>query len=92
MFLIFVVSVHKYQVFVKTADVKFAGTDANVYLQIFGERGDTGKRHLHGSHGSSVQFEQGSVSHWVLFVCLFVCLFHAQDETVSEVDQDVAVW
>ena len=36
----------KYEVLVKTGDVKGAGTDANVDLIIYGENGDTGKRPL----------------------------------------------
>ena len=36
----------QYQVDVYTADVKHAGTDANVFITIYGNMGDTGRRQL----------------------------------------------
>lgn len=36
----------KYEVVVYTGDVKGAGTNANVFITIFGVNGDTGKRPL----------------------------------------------
>jgi len=38
-------AVNKYLVSVFTADMKGSGTDADVFLNIFGENGDTGKKH-----------------------------------------------
>ena len=32
-----------YLVNVQTSDIKYAGTDANVFLQIFGDKNDSGK-------------------------------------------------
>ena len=58
--------VHEYYVEVFTGDKFGAGTDANVYLQLFGERGDTGKRHLHGTKTDGKMFESGMVR------CVFV--------------------
>ena len=45
-----------------TGDDSKAGTDANVYIQIFGECGDTGYRKLMGSKTNSNKFERGNVS------------------------------
>lgn len=45
-----------YKVAVKTGDVRGAGTDANVFAQIFGENGDTGERKLESSGNN---FERG---------------------------------
>ncbi|XP_013396607.1 lipoxygenase homology domain-containing protein 1 isoform X2 [Lingula anatina] len=56
-----VFSVYKYQVEVYTGDKSGAGTNANVYLQVFGERGDTGKRKLLKSTNNSNKFEQGQL-------------------------------
>ena len=39
-------SIGHYVVSVHTGDVKYAGTDANVYLTPYGEKGDTGSRQL----------------------------------------------
>ncbi|XP_070194990.1 lipoxygenase homology domain-containing protein 1-like isoform X2 [Littorina saxatilis] len=50
--------VKEYYVEVYTGDANFAGTDANVYLEIFGDRGDTGKRHLHGTKAPGNMFEK----------------------------------
>ena len=46
----------KYKVLVKTGDIRGAGTDANVFLQLFGANGDTGERKLE-SGGNN--FERG---------------------------------
>lgn len=42
LFFFFVLSVNKYVVSVITADIKGSGTDADVFINIFGELGDTG--------------------------------------------------
>ena len=45
-----------------TGDVRGAGTDANVFIVLFGDRGDTGERKLHKSETYSNKFERGQVS------------------------------
>ena len=45
-----------------TGDVKSAGTDANVFLTIFGENGDTGERSLAKSETHRDKFERGQVT------------------------------
>lgn len=40
----------------KTGDIRGAGTDANVFIQLFGKNGDTGERKL---ETSSNDFERG---------------------------------
>ena len=57
-----VVSVKKYVVEVFTGDISGAGTDANVFLNIFGDRGDSGERKLHKSETNKDKFERGRVS------------------------------
>ena len=42
-----ILPVHKYEVSVVTGDLWNAATKANVYITIYGERGDTGVRHLY---------------------------------------------
>ncbi|XP_021373395.1 lipoxygenase homology domain-containing protein 1-like isoform X2 [Mizuhopecten yessoensis] len=54
-------SVKQYYVQVYTGDKFKAGTDANVFLQLFGARGDTGRRMLLTSRNNANKFEQGSV-------------------------------
>ncbi|XP_060083246.1 lipoxygenase homology domain-containing protein 1-like [Ylistrum balloti] len=54
-------TVKQYFVEVYTGDKFKAGTDANVFLQLFGERGDTGRRMLLTSRNNSNKFEQGSM-------------------------------
>lgn len=53
---------HTYKVSVMTGDVYGAGTDANVYLTIYGDQGDTGERKLRKSETNGNKFERGSVS------------------------------
>lgn len=58
---------HTYKVSVITGDVYGAGTDANVFLTIYGDLGDTGERKLSKSETNSNKFERGAVrKHTVL--------------------------
>ena len=43
----------------RTGDVRGAGTDANVFAQLFGESGDTGERKLEASGNN---FERGNTN------------------------------
>jgi hypothetical protein len=58
MFVLFSVAT-SYKVTVRTGDVRGAGTDANVYVQIFGKQGDTGKLPLRQSQNTKNKFERG---------------------------------
>ncbi|KAJ8017682.1 Lipoxygenase-likey domain-containing protein 1 [Holothuria leucospilota] len=49
----------QYKVHVYTGDVFRAGTDANVFVTIFGENGDTGERQLRNSETHTDKFERG---------------------------------
>eukprot|EP00118_Oscarella_pearsei_P018809 m.194954 g.194954 ORF g.194954 m.194954 type:complete len:1783 (+) comp39514_c0_seq3:1043-6391(+) len=53
--------VKKYGVLVFTGDVRFAGTDADVYMTIFGTRGDSGERQLRSSSRLKNKFERNDV-------------------------------
>ncbi|KAG7241182.1 hypothetical protein INR49_025925, partial [Caranx melampygus] len=57
---------HQYKVSVMTGDVYGAGTDANVFLTIYGDLGDTGERKLSKSETNSNKFERGSVDKFTL--------------------------
>ena len=50
-----------YHVFVHTGDKRGAGTDANIFLNIFGELGDTGDRPLEESKNNKNKFERNQV-------------------------------
>uniref|UniRef100_A0A4W3HXD7 Lipoxygenase homology PLAT domains 1 n=1 Tax=Callorhinchus milii TaxID=7868 RepID=A0A4W3HXD7_CALMI len=52
---------HTYKVSVSTGDVYGAGTDANVFLTVYGDLGDTGERKLSKSEDHSNKFERGQV-------------------------------
>lgn len=52
------IAVVKYRIQVHTGDKRGAGTDANVYIILHGERGDTGKRPLESSGNN---FERGKI-------------------------------
>ena len=51
-----------YQAFVHTGDKRGAGTNANIFLNIFGELGDTGDRPLEKSKSNRDKFERNQVS------------------------------
>ncbi|WAR01120.1 LOXH1-like protein, partial [Mya arenaria] len=55
----------KYKVQVFTGSKSMAGTNANVYVNIFGERGDTGVRFLKKSQNMD-KFEKGKMDEFVL--------------------------
>jgi hypothetical protein len=55
-------AVINYPVSVHTAKKSGAGTDANVFLTIFGNQGDTGERPLMFSKTNRNKFEKGNVS------------------------------
>lgn len=54
-------SVTTYEVYITTGELWNAGTMANVYLSIYGEKGDTGSRKLSRSR-SAMKFLRGQVS------------------------------
>ena len=58
----------EYLVSVKTGTVSGAGTDANVYIHLFGEEGDTGKMYLRNTLSPHVKnkFEQGRTDRFKL--------------------------
>ena len=43
---------------VRTGDIRGAGTDANVYIQIFSRKGDTGRLPLTQSENTKNKFEK----------------------------------
>ncbi|KAL1253398.1 hypothetical protein QQF64_018091 [Cirrhinus molitorella] len=57
--------IHTYTVTVNTGDVYGAGTDANVFITLYGDMGDTGERKLSKSENSN-KFERGSVDTFTL--------------------------
>ena len=52
----------KYRCAVHTGDKRGAGTDADVFMAIYGEQGDTGERPLLKSATNRNKFERGNVS------------------------------
>jgi len=58
------VTVIKYQVDVYTGDVWGGGTDANIYITLYGDRGDTGVRQLY-AETKGVYFKQGQVGRFL---------------------------
>ena len=50
----------KYEVLITTGDLWNAGTDANVYLTMYGERGDTGVRQMYWAERPE-NFQKGQV-------------------------------
>ena len=61
-----------------TAKKTGAGTDSNVFLNIFGSQGDTGERPLMFSKTNRNKFEKGNVSGYVLtseqFLHMILCV------------------
>lgn len=55
-----------YHLAVKTGDYVSAGTDANVFVTLFGEHGDTGQYHLKQSENTGNKFERGRVDKFTI--------------------------
>uniref|UniRef100_A0A665TT68 PLAT domain-containing protein n=1 Tax=Echeneis naucrates TaxID=173247 RepID=A0A665TT68_ECHNA len=53
-----------YEIIVITGDVKSAGTDANVFITLYGVNGDSGRRHLRQKFRNL--FERGHTDRFVL--------------------------
>lgn len=68
--------VKTYVVDVYTGDVRGAGTDANVFLTIFGDKGDSGERKLYKSETHSNKFERGQVRK---YTCMFDQSFRIEE-------------
>lgn len=60
--LIYVSTVIKYRVTVCTGTVSGSGTDANVFVCLIGDQGDTGERVLYNCINTVNKFEKGNVS------------------------------
>ena len=56
----------KYLIKLYTGGISGCGTDANVYINITGERGDTGMRLLHSNLLNTVPFQVGKVCQYHL--------------------------
>lgn len=52
-------AVHNYKVHIFTGDIRSAGTDANVFITLIGENGDSGERQLSVSETHRDKFERG---------------------------------
>lgn len=68
--------VHIYSVTVTTGDVYGAGTDANVFITIYGDMGDSGERKLSQSENNRNKFERGAVRHRNCGIVEFFTLSH----------------
>ena len=58
---VFPFAAKKYTVNVYTGDVRGAGTDANVFINIYGSQGDSGERKLVDSETNRDKFERNQV-------------------------------
>ena len=54
-------TVGEYTVHMYTGDVFQAGTDANVFINVYGEKGDTGERRMKDSETNMNKFERNQV-------------------------------
>ncbi|XP_072269601.1 lipoxygenase homology domain-containing protein 1 [Pyxicephalus adspersus] len=57
---------HTYSISVYTGDIYGAGTDANVFITIYGDLGDTGERKLSKSETNKNKFERGQVDKFII--------------------------
>ncbi|XP_038526573.1 lipoxygenase homology domain-containing protein 1 isoform X1 [Canis lupus familiaris] len=60
------VKVARYRVTVCTGELEGAGTDANVYLCLFGDVGDTGERLLYNCRNNTDLFEKGNADEFTI--------------------------
>jgi len=60
-----------YRILVQTSDVRGAGTDSDVFITLYGPKGDSGERAL---ESSANDFERGKQDVFMLTVCVCVCV------------------
>ena len=51
-----------YQIKIFTGDISMAGTDSNVFLRVYGRKGESGEKQLKDSDTHMNKFERGNVS------------------------------
>ena len=61
-----IIAANTYVVHVYTGDVSGSGTNANVFLTIYGDKGDSGERELKKSETNMDKFERNQVLNIVL--------------------------
>nr|XP_020137923.1 lipoxygenase homology domain-containing protein 1 isoform X2 [Microcebus murinus] len=61
-----IMSMARYRVTVCTGELEGAGTDANVYLCLFGDVGDTGERLLYNCRNNTDLFEKGNADEFTI--------------------------
>ena len=81
MFFFRVCAATSYHVSVKTGKQPRAGTDANVFIKIFGSKGDTGKLKLMSSENTKNKFEAGRID-----------LFNLESTDIGKVSDHVAIY
>lgn len=64
LFFVYLIAEVEYIVRVFTGDKRFAGTDANVFVNLYGVKGDTGERQLKDSDTNMNKYERNQVRHW----------------------------
>ena len=79
----YVFSEKNYTINVKTGDVSKAGTDANVFLIIYGDLGDSGEHKLHKSETHRDKFEKGQVSTSYVMQKFFLVYVQTGTQSVS---------
>lgn len=84
---IVVVAVKQYKVHVFTGNVSGAGTDANVFLTMFGEVGDSGERKLVKSETHRNKFERNHVRQIFCTTITLNLVKHAERYIVNDSDQ-----
>ena len=60
-----------YHISVITGDIKFASTDASVYIQIKGADGQSEVHLLNNNNKAKKQFDRGQVDHFHVFISIF---------------------
>ncbi len=62
----FVIPATSYHISVKTGDERSAGTDANVFIKLFGKDGDTGMLPLKQAENNKNKFERGRTDKFIV--------------------------
>lgn len=99
-FFIIIILENTYRVHVFTGDVSNAGTNSNVFICVYGERGDTGEQKLEKSETHMDKFERNNVR-TVLFMhgnkeqtCFFYfgVVLSVMNRSVKENVKQISAW
>lgn len=78
-----------YEIYTYTGTKPGAGTESNVFINLIGTRGDSGRRRLHQSKNNKVKFLRGQVTKVSLYFTHYLYLDFNLKDTLKDIPWDI---